>query len=117
MAPEKLKVIIDWPTPKKVKDIQSFLGFANFYRRFIEGYSRVAQPLFALTRKDITWEWDDSCQRAFDDLKAKFISAPVLRLPDTSAPFRIETDASDYATGAILSQQHNEEWHPVAYLS
>lgn len=117
MDPVKLDGIKEWPAPTKVKEVQAFLGFANFYHWFIEGYSRIAQPLFALTRKDQEWDWDQSCQDAFDALKAKFLSAPVLSMPDTSAPFRIETDASDFTTGAILSQKLNDGWHPVAFLS
>lgn len=118
MDPVKIDGVLEWPTPTKVKEVQAFLGFANFYRRFIRGYSQIAQPLFGLTRKNHDWDWDESCEKAFQSLKAAFTTAPVLSLPDPSAPFRLETDASDYATGAILSQRQNDgDWHPIAYLS
>ena len=82
MDPIKLAGIQDWPTPSKVKDVQSFLGFGNFYRRFIHHYADIAKPLNKLTKKDIEWNWTDRCQWAFDDLKKRFASAPVLQMPD-----------------------------------
>ena len=100
---DKVKIIQDWPEPKKVKDIQSFLGFANFYRWFIFNYSDIVIPLTRLTRKDIPWKFDSSCQDAFNSLKKAFTSAPILThwIPD--AQLIVETDALDYALAAILS--------------
>ena len=118
MDPSKVQTIQDWPEPQKVKDIQSFLGFANFYRRFISNYSDIVVPLTWLTRKGTTWNFSDSTRKAFEALKSAFTSAPILThwIPDK--PIIIETDASDYALVAILSIQTNSgEIHPVAFHS
>ena len=118
MDPVKLNSIAQWPTPSKVKDVRSFLGFANFYRRFIPNYSTIARPLIDLTKKNLPWDWTSSQQQAFDKLKGLFLSQPVLRIPNLSSPFAIATDASKYASGAILLQtDSNGEWHPCSYLS
>jgi RNase H-like domain found in reverse transcriptase/Integrase zinc binding domain len=118
MDPAKVKVIQNWPEPQKVKDIQSFLGFANFYRRYIHNYSDIVVPFTWLTWKNIPWNFDESCKLAFLTLKQAFISAPVLTHYKPSCPLVIETDASDYALAAILSQvESNGEIHPVTYLS
>jgi hypothetical protein len=99
--------------------VQSFLGFTNFYRRFIRDFSHHARPLFDLTKNDIKWHWSTEEQSAFDTLKGQITSAPILSSPDNSSPFRIEADSSDFVTGAVLSQQSTEDgkWHPVAFLS
>jgi len=118
MDPVKVEGVLKWPTPNNVKDIQSFLGFANFYRRFIKDFSRIAKPLHELTKKDEQWEWNEKRQAAFDQLKEAFVSSPVLVAPDTAKPFRLETDASNFAVGAVLSQEGADgKWHPVAYFS
>ena len=118
MDPSKVQSIQDWPEPRKVKDIQSFLGFANFYRRFISDYSDIVVPLTRLTRKGIKWNFSDAARKAFENLKSAFTSAPILThwIPDK--PIIVETDASDYALGAILSIQIDSgEIHPVAFHS
>jgi len=118
MSDDKIKIIQDWPEPKKVKDIQFFLGFTNFYRRFIFNYSDIVIPLTHLTRKDIPWKFDSFCQDAFNSLKKAFTSAPILThwIPD--AQLIVETDASDYALAAILSVVNEDnEVHPVAFYS
>jgi len=99
--------------------VQSFLGFTNFYCRFIQGFSHLACPLFDLTQKDTEWRWGTEEQSAFDSLKEQITTAPILNLPDNSQPFRIKADSSYFATGAILSQQSPEDkkWHPIAFLS
>lgn len=118
MDPGKVEAITKWPKPNNLKELQSYLGFINFYRRFIEGFSRAARPLHDLTRKDAEFEWTESCQEAFDTLKEKVTTAPVLRHFDPEHETMVETDASDYAMGAVLSQRGpGEEWRPVAYLS
>jgi len=114
----KVKTIQEWPEPKKVKDIQSFLGFANFYRCFIFNYSNIVIPLTRLTRKDASWNFDENCRKAFNTLKQAFTSAPILThwVPDTQ--LIVETDASDYALAAILSiVTKNNEIYPVAFHS
>ena len=118
MDPVKLNGIVQWPTPFKVKDVCSFLGFANFYCRFIPNYSTIAHPLINLTKKNLPWNWTSSQQQAFNQLKHLFLLQPVLHIPDLSSPFAITTDASKYASGAILLQtDSNGEWHPCSYLS
>ena len=77
MDEEKVKVIQDWPEPQKVKDVQSFLGFANFYRRFIHDYSNIVVPLTCLTRKNTPWNFNNDCRHAFQTLKQAFTTAPV----------------------------------------
>ena len=118
MDPTKLQGIRDWPAPSTVKGVRSFLGFGNFYRRFISHYSDLARPLHDLTKKDSPWKWTSVEQHAFDVLKSKFIEAPVLLLPDKTKPFTVESDASKFATGAVLRQADaNGDMHPCAYLS
>jgi len=118
MSDDKIKIIQDWLKPKKVKDIQSFLGFANFYCWFIFNYSDIVIPLTCLTRKDIPWKFDSSCQDAFNSLKKAFISTPILThwIPD--AQLIMETDASDYALATTLSIVNKDnEVHSVAFHS
>jgi hypothetical protein len=118
MDPSKLTAIRDWKPPASVKGIRSFLGFANFYRKFIPNFSNVVAPLNLLTRKEQPWLWTPLQQRAFDSLKTTFSSAPVLSIPDTTRPFSIMTDASLLAAGAILLQEDtNTDLHPCAYFS
>ena len=85
MAQNKIQAIQDWPEPRKVWDIMSFLGFANFYRRFIYGYSEITVPLMRLTRKDVLWDFTNDCGKSFKKLKEAFTTAPVLThwIPDT----------------------------------
>ena len=118
MDPVKLDGIAKWPSPTKVRDVQSFLGFANFYRRFIPNYSNIAQPLINLTKKNVPWTWDTPHNKAFSTLKSLFLSQPTLQLPNPSRPFALATDASKFASGAILLQtDSNGDWHPCSYLS
>ena len=118
MDPVKLNGIAQWPTPSKVKDVRSFLGFTNFYRRFIPNYFTLACPLIDLTKKNLPWDWTPSQQQAFDQLKHLFLWQPVLCIPDLSSPFTIATDASKYTSGTILLQTDlNGDWHPCSYLS
>ena len=118
MDPIKVASIMDWPTPTKVKEVQSFLGFCNFYRRFIKDYSKIARPLFKLTQKEHSWDWTPACEEVFQILKKTFTESLVLIMPDTKKPFYIECNASDFATGAVLSQLTPDgKWHPCAYIS
>jgi hypothetical protein len=119
MDPVKVAGVVGWPQPTNKREVQSFLGFANFYRRFIKDFSHHARPLFDLTRNDQKWKWDTPEATAFRKLKEAITSAPVLTTPTDNRPFRIEADSSDFATGAVLSQlsAEDEKWHPVAYLS
>jgi len=119
MDPVKVAGVRDWPTPENQTDVQAFIGFVNFYRRFIWDFSTIARPLFDLTRSDKAWNWDTKEQDAFERLKAAVTTAPVLVSPQDSEPFRIEADSSDFTSGAVLSQQlpGEEKWHPVAFYS
>jgi hypothetical protein len=116
--PSKVAQAVDWPVPKNIKNLQEFLGFANFYRRFIGNYSKIACPLFDLLHKDQPWKWTTREQKALDDMKSALQTAPVLIQPDLYKELFLECDASDFATGAILSQKGSEgKLHPVAFLS
>jgi len=117
--PVKVAGVREWPTPKNKTDVQAFLGFVNFYRRFIRDFSAKARPLFDLTRSEQVWTWSGKKQVAFEDLKTAVTTAPVLVSPQKSDPFRIEADSSDFATGAVLSQQSTTDgkWHPVVFYS
>jgi len=118
MSDAKVKTIQEWPEPRKVKDIQSFLEFANFYRRFIFNYSDIVILLTRLTRKDTPWNFDENCRRAFNTLKQAFTSAPILMHWVSDAQLVVETDTSDYALAAILSiMTKDNEIHPVAFHS
>jgi RNase H-like domain found in reverse transcriptase len=118
MSIDKVQTIQDWPEPRKVKDIQSFLGFANFYRRFIYNYSDITIPLTRLTRKGTPWVFTEECQESFNVLKKAFTSAPILSHWVPDQPLVVDTDASDYALGAILSLFDEEGiLHPVAFHS
>ena len=119
MDPAKVVRVSEWPTLTTKKEVQLFLGFVNFYRRFIEGFSHIARPLFNLTKNNSDFHWSSDEQSAFDLLKEKITSAPILALPNNSKPFCIEADSSDFATGVVLSQQSldNDKWHLVAFFS
>jgi len=118
MSPDKIQTISDWPEPQKVKDIQSFLGFTNFYRRFIFNYSDIVVPLTRLTRKDAPWNFSEDCRRSFNALKHAFTTVPILTHFILDTPIIVETDASDYAVAGILSITcADREIRPVAYYS
>ena len=118
MEKEKVKEVLEWPTPKCVKDVQKFLGLANYYHRFIEGFTMVARPLHDLVKKDKKWEWAEKEEKAFKELKERFTKEPVLAAPDIDKKMRMEVDASDYATRGVLSMECGDGlWKPVAFLS
>ena len=101
----KIEVVKNWPEPTKVSELRSFLGFCSYYRRFIKDFATVAKPLRKLTEKDKKFAWSAECQESFDCLKRLLATAPVLQHPDFSKPFVLDTDASDSAIGAVLSQK------------
>jgi len=117
MDKEKVKAILDWPVPTNVKEVQSFIGLCNYYRLFIKDFAKIASPIHKLTRKNVPFIWGNDQQNAFDKLKEMFTSAPILRNPDSNKPFILETDASNFAVGAVLSQEFEGQLHPVAFLS
>ena len=118
MNSEKIQSVIEWPVPKNIKEVQSFLGFMNFYRKFIEKYSKIASPLTELIRKDQKFKWSPEAQKAFDELKKRFTSQPILVSFDPEKPITLETDASDRAIKACISQSDDKEClQPVAFYS
>ena len=111
--PAKIQVIWDWPSPTTLTELRSFLGLANFYCRFVLGFSHITWPLSQVTKggSKAKFFWSKSQQKAFIELKDRLCTAPVLALPDLQQPFEVETDASNYAIGAVLTQHG----HLVAY--
>jgi hypothetical protein len=118
MDPEKVKAIEEWKEPTNIKGVQSFLRFVNFYRRFIQDFSKIIAPLTKLTQKDTQYEWTDAAQSAFEQLKKAMISQPILRHIDPARPLTLEMDALDYTIGAICSQPDDLGiLHPLRYFS
>ena len=105
MEEEKVKGVLDWSTPKYVKDVQKFLGLANYYRQFIKGFASIARPLYDIVKKDKKWDWTEKQEEAFRVLKEKFTKEPVLAVSDLYKKMRIEVDASDYMMGGVLSME------------
>jgi hypothetical protein len=118
MSNEKVQAIVDWLEPQKVKDIQSFLGFTNFYHQFIYNYSNIIVPLTQPTCKDAPWNFSDECWKSFETLKKAFATAPILTHWMPNVPLIVETDTSDYAIAGILSIVClDSEIHPVVFYS
>ncbi|KAL0186709.1 hypothetical protein M9458_018379, partial [Cirrhinus mrigala] len=120
MDEKKVEAVLKWPQPRTLKELQRFLGFTNFYRRFIRNFSSVAAPLTSMTKRQTTrLTWSQEALQAFDELRVRFTSAPILRHPDPNKPFIVEVDASSTGVGAILSQRHGDpaKTFPCAYFS
>ena len=119
MDSAKVEAITTWPVPKSVHDVRVFLGLANFYRRFIKNFSKLALPMTSLLKKNRRFRWDKEAQAAFDALKTAFTTAPILRHFDPSLPLVVEADASDRAEGGIVSQRDPKMGmlHPIAFWS
>lgn len=117
MDPAKIEAVLSWPTPESVVEVQSFLGYANFYRSYIGKYSKIATPLTELTRKDKPFEWTEEAEKTFKDLKQRFTTAPILMIFDPELEIIVETDASDFALGGCLNQLSAGKLKPVAYYS
>ncbi|KAG9453713.1 hypothetical protein H6P81_006617 [Aristolochia fimbriata] len=113
----KIEVIEKLPPPTSVKGIRSFLGHASFYRRFIKDFSKIAKPLSNLLSKDVKFDFNTECLLAFDLLKQKLISAPIIVSPDWNLPFELMCDASDFALGAALGQRKEKVFHTISYAS
>jgi hypothetical protein len=111
--PQKISKVASWPTPQNSKDVRSFLGLAGYYRKFVQHFGIIARPLFNLLKKNMPFVWTSETDTAFQLLKNKLVEAPVLKLPDFSKPFVIDTDACDTGVGAVLQQ----DGHPIAYMS
>src|SRR5260221_2106013 len=118
MDPMKVHGVTEWPTPMKVKEVQSFLGFVNFYQKFIRDFSDIAHPLYALTHKTQQWVWGSPEQEVFDALKKAVTSAPILTFPSQSGHFCLKCDTSNFVTGVVLSQVQADGMHqPIVFMS
>ena len=113
----KVDAIEKMPCPKDIKGIRSFLGHADFYRRFIEDFSKISRPLTNLLQKDIPFVYDDDCVEAFETLKKALITAHVVQSPDWNLPFEIMCDVSDYVVGAVLGQRVDKKLNAIHYAS
>ena len=118
MEKEKVKGVLEWPMPTCVKDVQKFLGLANYYHQFIKGFATVARLLHDLVKKDKKRDWTEREEKTFEKLKKRFTKEPVLAAPDIDKKMRMEVDASDYAMGGVLLMECEDGlWRPVAFLS
>lgn len=119
MDPQKVSAILEWPEPTDRKGTQRFIGFANFYRKFIKNFSAIISPITQLTKQNTRFQWTPAAQLAFDKLKLLFTSAPILQHPDPALSYVLEVDASENAVGAILSQRQGAKslLHPLAFFS
>ena len=115
--PKKIEAIDQWQTPKNVKAVRSFVGFCQYYRKYIKDFSNIAAPLYHLTRKRAKFEWNETCENAFLTLKESLVSAPVLAYPTREDEFVLDCDASLYGIGAVLSQIQDGKERPIAYGS
>ncbi|GJZ58545.1 DNA-directed DNA polymerase [Tanacetum coccineum] len=113
----KVQIISTLPPPTNIKVVRSFLGHAGFYRRFIKDFSAISKPLCNLLLKDVRFDFNESCLKAFNMLKQKLVEAPILQSPDWSKPFEIMCDASDYAAGALLGQRADKKPVVIFYAS
>ena len=111
---KKLDVVRNWETPRCLKDVRAYIGFCQYYRRFIFQFSAIARPLPELTRKNVKFVWTPKCQASFDELKEKLTSAPVVSLPRDEGEFCLDTDASGWSIGAVLSQTQDDEERVIA---
>jgi hypothetical protein len=117
MDPIKVAGVAEWKEPKNVRDVRKYLGFCNFYRRFIKGFSHIAKPLNTLLKKGVPWTWGKAEQEAFEELRTRVCEELVLVQPDQKKQFEVEVDASNYAIGAVLMQRDEKKVaHPVAFL-
>jgi hypothetical protein len=115
--PQKTTAISEWPTPQNVKEVRTFLGICGYYRRFVDGFAAIAKPLYALTEKNRKFEWTTQSQEAFDRLKSSLTAPPILGMPNDTDQMVLDTDASNWAIGAVLSQRQGNVERVIAYAS
>ena len=113
--PDKVSAIKEYPVPRSVKDVRAFLGLANYYRKFVKDFAKIAGPLHDLTKKGLKFQWSDACQSAFETLKEALTQAPILAYPDFTLEFTLATDASDHGLGYVLGQVQNGREVVIAY--
>ena len=102
---EKVQGVIEWPVPRSVKNVQKFLGLANYYKWFVKDFTKIAKPLHKIMRKETKWNWGKRQQKVFKELKKRFTTEPVLVTPDLDKEMRVEADVSDFVTGGVLSMK------------
>jgi len=117
MQPSKVEAINEWKACRDVSEVRAFMGLSGYYRRFIKNFSVIAAPLYGLTRKDGKFKWTQECQAAFDELKSRLVNEPVLALPSDEGTYVLDTNASDFGLGAVLSQCQHEQEKVIAYAS
>ena len=118
MREEKIKRVLEWLTLKYVKDVQKFLGLANYYYQFIQGFASITRLLYNTVKKNRKWKWTEKQEKAFEELKKKFTQEPVLVVPDLDKNMRIEVDVLNYITGDILLIEGKDgKQRPVTFLS
>ena len=115
--PEKVEAIQNWPVPRTVTEVRAFLGMTGYYRRFIAGYADIARPLHKLTGKKVDFTWDTDTHASFEKLKQRLVEAPILGYPEPDLPYIVDTDASNEASGGVISQIQNGRERPIAYFS
>ena len=115
--PDKIRAVVEWPVPRSVTEVRSFLGLCSYYRRFVESFATVASPLHALTGKVRSFVWTEDCQRAFEELKRRLTSAPILAMPADEGKYILDADASHASIGAVLSQIQDGHERVIAYAS
>ena len=115
--PKKIEAVQNWPTPENVTELRAFIGLCSYYRRFIQGFADIAKPLHRLTGKEVLFNWTKECEVAFQTLKHKLCETPILAHPDFSKEFILDTDASDFAIGAVLSQVFDGQERVISYAS
>jgi hypothetical protein len=103
--PNKVQSVLEWHAPKNVKEVRGFLGMAGYYRRFIKGFSKIARPMTKLLRKNITFIWDEKCEKSFEELKDKLTTTPVLAVPELGKDYTVYCDASKHGLGCVLMQE------------
>ena len=115
--PAKVESVQSWPVPRSVTEVRSFLGLCSYYRRFVRDFAKIAAPLHALTGKNARFQWSGDCQAAFEVLKERLVSTPILAMPRDDGDYRLDTDASNFSIGGVLSQIQDGEERVIAYAS
>ena len=114
---KKIEAVLNWPTPRNLKEVRSYIGLCSYYRKFVKDFAGIAEPLHALTRKGVKWNWTSDCQEAFEELKRRLTSTPIMALPQDGGIYVLDTDASKCHIGAVLSIVTDGEERVLAYGS
>ena len=118
MKKEKVQRVVDWPVLRSVKDVQKFLGLANYYKWLVKNFIRIAKPLYEITRKDVKWNWRERQQKVFEKLKKRFTMEPVLIILDSDKKMRVKVKVSDFTIGRVLQMKcKDEKQRLVVYIS